>query len=146
MSCLLPTLRTRHCTYMSDFSSAVLQCVLGTLTAGLVTCCPIFKIIQSQILKWSLTSLSTSNKSILNSPFTSRMQTQQIRNATRSITHTQSLTVVKTLLQAGLGAITYLRFFQPSVSCCIDQLIISSKKFTTGGQFFFTFIFLSHIS
>ena len=39
------------------------------------------------------------------------MQTQQIRSATQSITHTQSLTVVKTLLQAGLGAITYLRFF-----------------------------------
>ena len=74
------------------------------------------------------------------------MQAQQIRNATQSITHTQSLTVVKTLLQAGLGAITYLRFFHLSVSCCIHQLILSSKKFTTGGQFFFTFIFLSHIS
>ena len=74
------------------------------------------------------------------------MQTQQIRSATQSITHTQSLTVVKTLLQAGLGAITYLRFFHLSVSCCVHQLILSSKKFTARGQFFFTSIFLSHIS
>ena len=74
------------------------------------------------------------------------MQTQQTRIATQSITHTQSLTVVKTLLQAGLGAITYLRFIHLSVSCCIHQLIPSSKKFTARGQFFFTFVFLSHTS
>lgn len=81
-------------------------------------------------------------------PFTSipPMQTQQIRTATKSITHTQSLTVVKTLLQAGLGAITYLRFFHFSGSCCMHRLILSSKKFTTRRQLFFTFIFLSHIS
>ena len=61
------------------------------------------------------------------------MQTQQIRNATQSITHTQSLTVVKTLLQAGLGAITYLRFFHLPVSRCMHQLILSSKKLTSRG-------------
>ena len=66
------------------------------------------------------------------------MQAQQTRNVTQSITHTQSLTAVKTLLQAGLGAIAYLRFFHLSVSFCMHQLILSSKKFATRGQFFFT--------
>ena len=58
------------------------------------------------------------------------MQAQQSRNATQSITHTQSLTVVKTLLQAGLGAITYLRF-SIFLSLFVYRLILASKKLAT---------------
>ncbi|KAF8809119.1 hypothetical protein BYT27DRAFT_7095073 [Phlegmacium glaucopus] len=53
------------------------------------------------------------------------MQAQQTRNTTQSITHTQSLTAVKTLLQAGLGAITYLRNLLPEDN-------FSSSHFTTS--------------
>lgn len=73
------------------------------------------------------------------------MQTQQIRTATQSITHTQSLTVVKTLLQASLGAITYLRFFHLSVSCCMHQLILPRRNLLPEDNFS-SRIFLSHIS
>jgi hypothetical protein len=37
------------------------------------------------------------------------MQHQQTRNATQSVSQTQSLAAVQTLLRAGLGAITFLR-------------------------------------
>ena len=63
------------------------------------------------------------------------MQAQQTRNATQSITHTQSLMVVKTLLQAGLGAITYLRFFYLPISCCMHQLILSSRNLLPEDNF-----------
>ena len=118
-------------------------CLLCTLAARSVTCCRLFYIF---VLKWSFTSLSHQKESTLDFSFIPPMQAQQIRSATQSITHTQSLAVVKTLLQAGLGAITYLRFFHLSFSCYVNQLILFSKKFTTRGQFFFTSIFLSHMS
>ncbi|KAF8969871.1 HORMA domain-containing protein [Flammula alnicola] len=41
------------------------------------------------------------------------MQNQQTRNATQSISQTQSLAAVQTLLRAGLGTITYLRNLLP---------------------------------
>lgn len=38
------------------------------------------------------------------------MQNQLSRNVTQSVNQTQSLAAVQTLLRAGLGTITYLRF------------------------------------
>ncbi|CAA7271513.1 unnamed protein product [Cyclocybe aegerita] len=41
------------------------------------------------------------------------MQVQQTRNITQSMSHTQSIAAVQTLLRAGLGAITFLRNLLP---------------------------------
>jgi len=57
------------------------------------------------------------------------MQAQQTRSTTQSITHTQSLTAVKTLLQAGLGAITYLRFFHSVSPCNINSLFLQGTYY-----------------
>jgi hypothetical protein len=73
------------------------------------------------------------------------MQTQQIRSATQSVTHTQSLTVVKTLLQAGLGAITYLRFsIFLFLVVCINSFF--PRRNLLPEDNFSSRIFLSHIS
>lgn len=74
------------------------------------------------------------------------MQTQQTRSATQSITHTQSLAAVRTLLQAGLGAIAYLRFFYFLRFSYMHKPTFCLKKFTTRGQFFFMSVFRCQIS
>ncbi|KII89093.1 hypothetical protein PLICRDRAFT_698216 [Plicaturopsis crispa FD-325 SS-3] len=64
------------------------------------------------------------------------MQAQATRTNNQAITATQSLVVVKTLLQAGLGCITYLRGLLPAdnfTSCNLVSSKESLLSFQSGG-------------
>ncbi|KAF8163510.1 HORMA domain-containing protein [Crassisporium funariophilum] len=60
------------------------------------------------------------------------LQAQQVRSTTQAITQTQSLAAVKTLLHAGLGAITYLRNLLPEDNFTYCYLTSADDSFVAG--------------